>query len=36
MILFELPILIYFWKKNIRIPMEETKVEAIIEETKEA
>ena len=36
MILFELPILIYFWKKNIRIPMEEAKVEAIIEETKEA
>lgn len=26
MILFELPILIYFWKKNIRMPMEEENI----------
>lgn len=37
MILFELPILIYFWKKNIRIPMEEENNEIPnLNEIKEA
>ncbi len=39
MIAFELPILIYFWKKNIKIPLDDDKPNEdtiAIEETKEA
>ena len=32
MILFELPILIIFWKKNIRMPQEEEETELAISE----